>query len=79
MPLAEMTAERDLGRLGWRWRLRMCREALTGSRSGVGALLSPMTANRRVFLTCTPVERENPVHSYRPPFGLHQFDPRFKG
>jgi len=75
---AEMTDERELGRLGWRWRLRMWRQALAGSRSGVGALLPPMIANRRVFLTCVPVERENPIHTYRPPFGLHAYDPRFQ-
>jgi tRNA (mo5U34)-methyltransferase len=75
---AEMTAERDLARLGWRWRLRMCRQALTGSRSGAGALLPPMTANRRVFLACIPVERENSIHTYRPPFGLQAYDPRFQ-
>jgi tRNA (mo5U34)-methyltransferase len=75
---AEMTAERELGRLGWRWRLQMCRQTLRGSRSGVAALVPPMTANRRVFLTCAAVERENAVHAYRPPFGLNQYDPRFK-
>jgi tRNA (mo5U34)-methyltransferase len=80
-----VTAERFMGltqsqpgRLGLRWRLRMCRQALLGSRSAVGELIGPMTAVRRVFLTCTAFEGENPAHIYHPPFGLHAFDPRFK-
>jgi tRNA (mo5U34)-methyltransferase len=75
---AEMTAESELARLGWRWRLKMGCQALLGSRSGIAAQVPPMTANRRVFLTCKPVERENPLHAYQPPFGLHQYDSRFK-
>ncbi|MBA4067080.1 MAG: methyltransferase type 11 [Isosphaera sp.] len=78
------------GRVGWRWRLAMCRQVLAGSRPGIADLAGrvipppppppyePLTASRRVFLTCTPFEGENPAHYYRPPFGLHAYDPRFR-
>jgi tRNA (mo5U34)-methyltransferase len=75
------------GRLGWRWRLAVCRQALAGSRAGVGGLAARVAAPaaappppgtaRRVFLTCTPFAGENPAHYYRPPFGLDAYDPRF--
>jgi tRNA (mo5U34)-methyltransferase len=74
---AEMVAEESLDPLGWRWRLRMAWQALVGSRSGVAALIEPMVASRRVFLTCRPMEFANAAHAYRPPFGLHRYDPRF--
>jgi tRNA (mo5U34)-methyltransferase len=80
-----VTAEEEMevpqekaARLGWRWRLRMCWQALSGSRSGVRGLIEPLTAIKRVFLTCVPFEGENPAHVYRPPFGLDAFDVRFK-
>jgi tRNA (mo5U34)-methyltransferase len=77
------------GRLGWRWRLRMCKQALKGSRSGVRELArridpppapGPPTAqllNGRVFLACAPFEGVRDLHLYRPPFGLHRYDQRF--
>ena len=75
------------GRLGWRWRLRMCREVLLGSRDGIRAMASPTpdgkprlkTANRRMFLSCTPFQGTNELHAYKPPFGLHIYDDRFRG
>lgn len=74
------------GRLGWRWRLRMCREVLRGSRDGIRALASPpmpdgsprlKTSNRRMFLTCSPLIGTNDLHAYKPPFGLHRYDTRW--
>ncbi|VTT98740.1 Methyltransferase type 11 OS=Methylocystis sp. (strain SC2) GN=BN69_2986 PE=4 SV=1: Methyltransf_23 [Gemmataceae bacterium] len=67
------------GRLGWRWRLRLCREALRGSREGIRALQTPRlrTDNRRMFLTCSPFAGRNELHAYRPPFGLAAYDERF--
>src|SRR5262249_4624749 len=75
------------GRLGWRWRLRMCWQALRGTRAGVKKLadvLQPSTPAaqpfkrdfRRVFLVCTPFIGKNAKHRYAPPFGLHQYDTR---
>lgn len=78
------------GRLGWRWRLAMCRDALRGSRADMAARLAgvipeppppppkPHTHNRRVMLTCTPFAGEVGLYNYRPPFGLHAYDPRFR-
>ncbi len=71
------------GRLGWRWRLRMCAQALRGARRAITALArhtepGPM-AHRRVFLKCVPFQGANTIHAYRPPFGLHRYDSRFNG
>jgi len=33
----------------------------------------------RAVTVCVPFEGENPNHYYRPPFGLHAYDPRFNG
>lgn len=67
------------GRPGWRWRLLMTGEVMRGSRDGVremGRNLGP--GARRVFMKCLPVDGENGLHAYRPPFGLHSYDPRFR-
>jgi tRNA (mo5U34)-methyltransferase len=75
------------GRLGWRWRLRMCREGLRGSRERIRDLAGNptpdgrprlKTANRRMFLTCLPFAGKNDLHAYRPPFGLHVYDDRWR-
>jgi tRNA (mo5U34)-methyltransferase len=75
------------GRLGWRWRLGMCREALRGSRPEMarriaGVVPKPAPAspreNKRIVLTCAPHEGQVDMHYYRPPFGLHAHDPRFR-
>jgi tRNA (mo5U34)-methyltransferase len=63
-------------RQGWKWRLRVCGQALLGSRRGVAKLLGP-TEVRRVFLTCVPMTGQNDAHFYRPPLGLHAYDSRF--
>jgi len=31
----------------------------------------------RILVVCEPFEGENALHRYRPPFGLHAYDPRF--
>lgn len=77
------------GPLGWRWRLGMCRDALRGSRPGMdqrlAGVLPPRMVpqprpdeNRRVLLTCAAHEGAVDLHYYRPPFGLHAYDPRFR-
>jgi tRNA (mo5U34)-methyltransferase len=32
----------------------------------------------RLTSVCRPIEADNPLHPYKPPFGLHQYDPRFR-
>ncbi len=70
------------GRLGWRWRLKMAAAALRGSRPDMSGRLAQVLpaddANRLAVLTCAPHEGEVPLHFYRPPFGLHAYDPRFR-
>ena len=73
-------------KLGWRWRLGTCREALRGSRREVHERFrsiepKPISARadvRRVMLTCTPRSGVEELHAYPPPFGLDAFDPRFR-
>ncbi len=74
------------GRLGWRWRLRTCWEVLRGSRDRIRRLTTNptpdgrprlKTANRRMFLTCSPFTGTNDLHAYRPPFGLATYDARW--
>jgi tRNA (mo5U34)-methyltransferase len=38
---------------------------------------SPEQPVNRILATCQPFEGQNPLHLYRPPFGLHGYDPRF--
>jgi tRNA (mo5U34)-methyltransferase len=77
------------GRLGWRWRLRMCAQALAGSRPGIAALarqIEPPSASlnrlaplvNRLVTVCKPFQGTNPAHHYKPPFGLHIYDDRFR-
>ena len=67
---------------GWRWRLKMARAALRGSRpemtGRLAGILPADDANRFSILTCAPHEGEVGLHYYRPPFGLHAYDPRFR-
>lgn len=90
-PAAAPPAPEPQGRLGWRWRLRAAAAALRGSRAGVRAAadvlfppapppppVPPPKPDSRVFVTCTPFEGVNPAHFFRPPFGLHAYDPRFQ-
>jgi tRNA (mo5U34)-methyltransferase len=32
----------------------------------------------RMIVVCTPFDGENPLHVYKPPFGLHRYDSRFR-
>jgi tRNA (mo5U34)-methyltransferase len=73
------------GRLGWRWRLKMCRAALRGSRPDMAERLAavlpgeaPRLANKLGVFRCRPHEGAVDLHCYRPPFGLHVYDPRFR-
>jgi tRNA (mo5U34)-methyltransferase len=74
------------GRLGWRWRLKMCRDALRGARPNMQSRLAEVlpkehetreTSKLTVF-TCRPHEGPVDLHCYHPPFGLHAYDPRFR-
>lgn len=79
-------AEADAGRLGWRYRLGAAWDSLRGSRHGIrerAKMISPPAASprdnvRRMFMTCTPREGNEELHSYPPPFGLRAYDPRFR-
>jgi tRNA (mo5U34)-methyltransferase len=74
--------------LGLRWRLAMCLRALTGPRPDIWELAQvtrppvppvppPPWAAMRYMLHCRPFAGVNPMHAYRPPFGLHVYDKRF--
>lgn len=68
-----------LTRLGWRWRLRLAGQALRGSRPGMNAVLAQVASEeRRVLAVCEPFEGVNEAYTYRPPLGLHVYDPRFR-
>jgi tRNA (mo5U34)-methyltransferase len=72
--------------LGWRYRLGLCKDALSGRRQPIldrAAVIappqpSPREAVNRVFMTLTPREGESPMFAYAPPYGLAAFDPRFR-
>jgi tRNA (mo5U34)-methyltransferase len=70
-------------RLGWRWRLKMCRAAIRGRRASVRNIaelaLGGSERIQRIFLVATPMIEANAAHAYCPPFGLHAYDPRFAG
>lgn len=74
--------QRKKDRLGWRWRLRMCLQALKGSRLGVNAeakVIAPLGgSSTRTVVICKPFEGVNDIHSYPPPFGLDVYDSRFQ-
>ena len=38
-----------------------------------------MRDHTRFLAVCRPMELANPLHTYRPPFGLHRYDDRFRG
>ncbi len=92
-PVAPQRAPESNERVGWRWRMEMARAALRGSRPAIRAaanVLFPEPApstpapapepkpDSRVFVRCDPLNGANPLHDYAPPFGLHQFDPRYR-
>ncbi|QJW97420.1 methyltransferase domain-containing protein [Frigoriglobus tundricola] len=76
------TAETPPGRLGWRWRVKMCRAALRGAREEMHAHLNSVMpredASKTAVLICAPYEGEVDLHYYQPPLGLHAYDPRFR-
>lgn len=91
-PVTPPAPAEDTSRIGWRWRLRMAAAALRGSRPGVRAAAdellpppaptiapppAPLKPDSRVLLICEPMAEANPLHPYRPPFGLDRYDPRF--
>lgn len=55
-------------------RLRICADALL-RMTKTDRLPRGMN---RVVTVCRPVERANTLHAYRPPFGLHLYDDRFR-
>jgi tRNA (mo5U34)-methyltransferase len=76
-------------RLGWRWRLKTCGAALRGSRPELATQFEtlfpreqgaemPRLASRLGMFICRPHEGEAGIHVYKPPFGLHRYDPRFR-
>jgi len=73
-------------KLGWRWRLGACRDALRGSRrelhermqTVVPEPLSPRADVRRITMTCRPRSGVEELHAYVPPFGLGAYDSRFR-
>ncbi|HEX4606734.1 MAG TPA: class I SAM-dependent methyltransferase [Urbifossiella sp.] len=90
-PVAAAAPAAPTGRLGWRWRLRAAGAALRGSRAGFRSAAEtlfppeppappppPPKPDSRVFMTCAPIDGVNPVHPFRPPFGLHAYDPRYR-
>ena len=70
------------GRLGWKWRLRMCAQALRGARRATRELAQQVAPedrdSSRLLLVCKPFEGTNASHHYRPPFGLDAYDDRFR-
>jgi hypothetical protein len=38
----------------------------------------PRTSSKRLFVACHPLEGANEIHCYKPPFGLHVYDHRFR-
>jgi len=59
--------------------VRRWRKRLSAALLGTGhAQVSPLPQESERMLTiCAPVEGENLMHPYPPPFGLHRYDPRF--
>jgi tRNA (mo5U34)-methyltransferase len=45
--------------------------------NSIGALAGMRPRTDRFLTVCRPFRGENPMHGYRPPFGLHQYDTRF--
>ncbi len=90
-PTPALPAPEPTDRLGWRWRLRMAGAALRGSRPSVRTAAealfppapppppaAPPKPDSRIIVTCSPLVGANPVHPFRPPYGLHVYDPRFR-
>jgi tRNA (mo5U34)-methyltransferase len=65
-------------RPGWGWRLRTCARALFGAPAELRALEQSAGLTTRALLVCRPFAGVNPLHVYRPPFGLDAYDDRFR-
>jgi len=71
--------------LGWRYRLKLCVDALRGRRKGILDRTASITphhpppkdAQSLVALTVAPVSTPCSLHVVPPPFGLAKYDPRF--
>jgi tRNA (mo5U34)-methyltransferase len=62
-----------------RWRLLMMEQVIRDSRAGVRDVIRNLGPGARpMFMKCVPFEAENEFHCYRPPFGLHRYDHRFR-
>ena len=62
-----------------RWRLLMMAQLVKGNRADVRKQIRNLGPGPgRLFIKCRPFVGESDVHYYRPPFGLHQYDPRFR-
>jgi len=74
--------DESASRLGWKWRLRMCVQALRGARRATRQLAQQVAPgdrdSSRLLLVCKPFEGTNASHHYRPPFGLDAYDDRFR-
>ncbi len=88
LPLAASPTHQP-GRLGWRWRLKLCQQALQGSRTNLKSMIDgvvpPMATDilrpdqtDRIFLRCGAYHGKNEIHAYSPPFGLGEYDDRFR-
>lgn len=88
-PVVPVSPSPQPGRLGLRWRMSMAAKALAGDRRGVREMYTvirpaeastpenPIIDSDRVFFQLKPFEGEEPIHAYKPPFGLDRYDPRF--
>jgi tRNA (mo5U34)-methyltransferase len=57
------------------------REWLRSGKDALRRTLNPDPLPKgmnRVLTVCRPFERANPLHAYRPPFGLSRYDDRFR-
>jgi len=80
VPLDHAEPNRPRG-LGWRWRLSACRDLLRGARSLIQdriRSLDQFKGIRRKLFRFMPFSGINELHFYRPPFGLHVYDDRFR-
>lgn len=59
-------------RPSWKKRLELALRALGSRRRPLPPEMVRLTS------VCRPVDDINPLHVYRPPFGLHRYDPRFR-
>ena len=68
-----------VGTPGVGWRARLIGQSLMGSLAGVRETVGQFEPGaRNMFVKCAPLDGANDVHAYRPPFGLHSYDPRFR-